>query len=688
MRCWQIAAVGGTLACAMLRAAEPEVTHKGKTVADLTGELRAEVSGSRETAVLGLQIIATKACRADPTYHLPPDTQKELARLIREDPDEFVRLYASQLFDRMGGIVCEGVPRPDWVPEVTRSLHAARGDRSEKVRASAVLAIAWAKPTPEVIAAAASGLKDPDWMTRSNANVALRRLGPAARPLIPAVRRMMRDDVDERVRVNAAWTVWAIERDETAAVTTAIDVWVNGSPEVDGRAIVHMLAREMGPAARPLAPVLVWYLRLKLPEVEKKYPDYHRTYRANMLETLLAIDPEAARPFLPDAPNERGFPRFKVQEIETGLKIGYAVILEDLNGDGKPDIVVVDQHRVVWYENPTWKRRTILTGKTKPDNVCIAALDVDGDGQLDLVLGAGWKPSDTKTPGTLQWLKRGSSLDDEWTVYPIRCDEPTVHRVRVADLDGDGRPEILLAPLMGREATAKANWTDGRPVRLLAYKVPKDPTRPEAWTPEVVADELHVVHNVFPERAGDILAASYEGVSRIARAGGAWRTTRIGEGNQANPKANRGASEVKAGRTGGGPVIATIEPWHGNQVVVYTPPGGGNGLWHRHVLDDHLRWGHAVWLADLDGDGTDELVIGVRDDPNPKLGDTFTERRGVRVYKCADGKGEKWDRFILEGGGVAVEDLAVADLDGDGRPDIVAVGRQTGNARIYWNRGK
>jgi hypothetical protein len=30
----------------------------------------------------------------------------------------------------------------------------------------------------------------------------------------------------------------------------------------------------------------------------------------------------------------------------------------------------------------------------------------------------------------------------------------------------------------------------------------------------------------------------------------------------------------------------------------------------------------------------------------------------------------------------------VADLDGDGRPDIVAVGRATHNARIYWNRAK
>jgi hypothetical protein len=383
------------------------------------------------------------------------------------------------------------------------------------------------------------------------------------------------------------------------------------------------------------------------------------------------------------------FPRFRMQEIATDLKVGYAVLLVDLNNDGKKDIIVVDTTRVVWYENPTWKRRTIIEGQTKPDNVCIAAYDIDGDGQLDLALGADWKPSNTKGGGTLQWLKRGKTLDEPWTLYPIGT-EPTVHRIRFADLDGEGRAQLVVAPLQGRQSTQAKNWVDGLPVRLLAYRIPKDPTR-ERWVPEVVDESLHVLHNFWPVASAsgkgmDLLTASYEGVNLLTHdVSGKWNRRHLGEGNQANPQSNRGASEVKQGKLkNGGRFIATIEPWHGNQVVVYTPPADpASGLWHRHVIDEHLKWGHAVWCADLDGDGDDELVIGVRDN----FSNQPQERRGVRIYKAVDGSAAQWARHMVEDGGVAVKDLAVADLDGDGRMDIVAAGRQTRNVRIYWNEG-
>jgi hypothetical protein len=379
---------------------------------------------------------------------------------------------------------------------------------------------------------------------------------------------------------------------------------------------------------------------------------------------------------------------FSVRELDRSLTVGYAVVLVDINGDGKPDIVVVDSHRVIWFENPTWKMRTIIKGMTRADNVCIAAADIDGDGKIDLALGADWKPFNTKSGGTLQWLKQPKNLDEPWKMYPIG-EEPTVHRIRFAKLEGTGKPALLVGPLMGRNSTPGNNWMDGSPVRLIAYRIPNDPSR-DRWIPEVIDESLHVMHNFWPipSKTGkgmDVLTASYDGVYRISREGEKWARHQIATGNQDNLKGKRGASEIKSGKLKGGKVfIATIEPWHGDQVVVYTPPEKEGGLWDRHVIDESLRWGHAVWCADLDGDGSDELIIGVRDDRSKKPG----ERCGVRIYKVLDGVGRRWQRQLIDEGGVAVEDLACADLDGDGRIDIVAVGRATKNVRLYRNVGK
>jgi len=376
---------------------------------------------------------------------------------------------------------------------------------------------------------------------------------------------------------------------------------------------------------------------------------------------------------------------FKMQEIDRSLTVGYAVILEDINNDGKKDIIVVDSQRVIWFENPTWKLHTIITGQTKPDNVCIAAHDIDGDNLLDLVIGADWKPFNTKSGGTLQWLKQGKNIDEPWALFPI-AEEPTVHRIRFADTLGDGSKQLILAPLMGRNSTKENNWTDGSPNRLTAFHIPKNPMK-DRWMPEVLDESLHVMHNFSPvPRAGtkamDFITATYDGVHKVSKINDKWTTTKLGVGNQENLKSNRGASEIRQGTlANGSPFIATIEPWHGNQVVVYTQSKNGE-LWNRKVLDAQLKWGHAVTCANLDGKPGDELIIGVRDDLAMEKG----KRSGVRIYSNTDGNGDSWTQNNLDEGGVAIEDLAAADLDGDGKIDIVAVGRASKNVRIYWNK--
>ena len=372
--------------------------------------------------------------------------------------------------------------------------------------------------------------------------------------------------------------------------------------------------------------------------------------------------------------------RLRAEQLPERLEVGYAVTVVDMNADGHTDIVVVDTNRVIWLENPSWKVHTLIQDQTKRDNVCIAPYDIDGDGQVDFALGADWRPLDTRTGGTIQWISPGSSADGRWEVHPIG-EEPTTHRMRWADLDGDGRKELLVAPMMGRNAT-KPLWME-TPLRLLAYHMPADPVH-DAWQPQVICEEMHVCHNLWPtdlNRDGqiDILMASFEGVTLLTREGGKWKSERIGAGNQDNPEA-RGASEIKHGRLSGRTdYIATIEPWHGFQVVIYTrPTDTAQPLWDRHVLDADLKWGHAVWCANLDDDEDDELIIGVRDDKSDSV------RCGLRIYDPQEG-GRSWQRQLVDPGGINIEDLTVADFNGDGRNDIVAVGRQSHNIKIYWN---
>ena len=87
------------------------------------------------------------------------------------------------------------------------------------------------------------------------------------------------------------------------------------------------------------------------------------------------------------------------------------------------------------------------------------------------------------------------------------------------------------------------------------------------------------------------------------------------------------------------------------------------------MIDDTLKDGHALWVADVDGDGDDEVFAGFRGPGTSVLAFDF------------DGKA--WTRTVLDPA-TAAQDLRGGDLDGDGTPDFVAIGGKSHN--IVWFR--
>ena len=391
---------------------------------------------------------------------------------------------------------------------------------------------------------------------------------------------------------------------------------------------------------------------------------------------------------------------FERKVIDDKISIGYGLAIGDVDGDKKPDILLADKSQVAWYRNGDWKR-FVMTENLNPrvgtrflDNVCIAARDIDGDGKVEVAVGANWSPGETTDAaksGSVHFLIRPEDPTARWGSVKMNSHEPTVHRMhwmRIGEnelsdhTDTTGDYRLLVLPLHGRGNKGG----EGEPVRLLAY-VPAlgDKVKEGNWDTELVDASFHITHNFdlirFSEDNSEeaIILGGKEGIKgiRYVRNGNnetPWKSVHMVK----NPN-SKGVGEVRAFRgnanTG---IIAAIEPLHGNELVVYDPPKSNDEVPKRTVLDDTLSQGHALALADVLGKDNLQVIAGWRNpDKNGKV--------GIRIYSKEN---DEWKTHILDDNGMACEDLKVSDLDGDGKPEIIAAGRATKNVVIYWNRPK
>jgi hypothetical protein len=362
-------------------------------------------------------------------------------------------------------------------------------------------------------------------------------------------------------------------------------------------------------------------------------------------------------------------PRFRDHIVRKEVKFGYQLVVADLNGDGRKDLIAVDEAatQLAWFENqhPAWKRHVLAVDVPRQLNA--DCWDVDGDGVPEVVLAYRFEPSPERSVGNVVLLHSGADVRQPWT--PREIDRvPTAHRVRWIDPEGNGKKVLLVAPVVGRRYPP--GFDD--PVPIYVY-------RPGQWKREMLSSQpqgvLHAINPVCWDGGSrqQLLTASYLGLHRFEWTGGRWVATQIAKGDP-SPCPKCGSSEVRLGHLGSARFLAAIEPWHGNQVVVYLPDGE---QWSRLVIENGMVNGHALAVGDLDGDGRDEIVSGFR-------GEGCT----LSIYQATAPHGQNWRKTVLDDGRMAGADCTIADFTGDGKPDIVCIGASTGNVKLYENLGQ
>jgi len=362
--------------------------------------------------------------------------------------------------------------------------------------------------------------------------------------------------------------------------------------------------------------------------------------------------------FLLFAASAADLPHFRGTTITSSLKMGYQLVVADLNRDGKPDLIVVDERAtdLAWYENPTWERHVLI--ENVPRTINLDVYDYDGDGIPEIAMGHNFETDPARSIGNVLILKSGRDPRQPWIAREIDR-VPTVHRLRWIDLNGDGRKVLLVAPMIGLRARPP-DYADPVPVYLY---------RPGEWKRSLLTDQPRgILHSILPVhwqgRGEQLMTADFLGLRVLLPKGYA-------EVSTGDPRAcpQCGSSEIKIGHLGKRRFLAAIEPWHGDQVVVYTEDGK---QWKRHVIENAMVNGHALAVGDLNGDDGDVIVAGFR-------GQGFQ----LYVFTADDEGGERWTRHVLDPGGIAAADCKIADFGRSGRHAIACVGASTANVKLY-----
>ena len=337
----------------------------------------------------------------------------------------------------------------------------------------------------------------------------------------------------------------------------------------------------------------------------------------------------------------------------------------DANGDDLLDVVASFNGRVSLFIAPDWKREIILhrfIGGGGRGAIHSAAIDADGDGDLD------WA-------GTLAhdhpfWLENPGKDDAQkgaWTPRVIDPEITGIHCIRRADIDNDGRPDLIINNFEPEKGIGDS---------IAWFSIPKNPLKAKQWNRHIFADgdarggshymgagdidgdgwkEIAVGAKGRPFAAGNWFA--YWKNPGKAGVRGAWEKVILAEDQLA------ATNILPADVNGDGKVDWLASRGHSQGVLWFENPS-----WKIHEIDPDLKSPHSLTVADLDGD-LDAASCGY-------------ESERLMWYEN-DGKGN----FKLH----TIDDaqqsyhLQSVDMDGDGDLDFLNAGRGSKNVVWYEN---
>ena len=388
-----------------------------------------------------------------------------------------------------------------------------------------------------------------------------------------------------------------------------------------------------------------------------------------------------------------------------------SLAVADMNEDGCPDLVTPPERKGGGFPHiflgdckGHWREWTGVRWPHSLDYGGVAAADFNKDGHMDVVFAV-------HLNGVYVFLGDGKGNFTE-SSEGLPRDFPT-RRVAVADVDGDGYPDIVAITEGPASGDLQVNASYGR---LRAYLNRKKAT---AWEGINVADpNLYVggdwlsVGHFNSDRYPDFIASSvYYGANQVAQLSDGpkkWKPLEA-DGYLLPANCYYLASAVgKFTRKRDEAIISYTRFWPTDldERIVATPPLTEVTNVDRLVFTRDgmkripiMRWsGHAgvrgIATGDFDGDGNLDVIVTREESDNREA-----------VILLGDGNGG-FTRARVEGLTLDdnnIYDIKVADVNGDGLPDVIlmyetlerkredfrrmAVGSQTGSIKVFLNRG-